>query len=70
MGAASSTAVAPVPASGAVAMAGSSLWPLYTDIVKLVGKAKTDQINLGVQSYEVKLVIRKALKLVEARIRF
>jgi hypothetical protein len=69
-GAASSTAVALVPVPGAVAMAGSSLWPLYTDIVKPIGKAKTDRINLGVQSYEVKLVIHKALKLVEGRIRF
>ncbi|KAF8666931.1 hypothetical protein AX14_006412 [Amanita brunnescens Koide BX004] len=49
------------------ALVAQALWPTYTDIVTL---PKSKEILLSIQMYELKLVIRKAMILVEGRIRF
>ncbi|KAF8327511.1 hypothetical protein F5887DRAFT_924746 [Amanita rubescens] len=44
-----------------------SRWPSYTDLVK---SAKSKELSLSAQSYELRLVIRKAMHIIEGRVRF
>ncbi|KAM6489028.1 hypothetical protein JOM56_015518 [Amanita muscaria] len=45
--------------------AGGSIWPVYTHLVK-----GNRDLVLSVQSFELRLVVRKAMELVEERVRF
>ncbi|KAM6501375.1 hypothetical protein JOM56_004389 [Amanita muscaria] len=54
------------PASGELQNdAGGSIWPVYTHLVK-----GNRDLVLSVQSFELRLVVRKAMELVEERVRF